>query len=61
MGAPIPMIRNEELILIYAEAQTNLEGATATNYANAVEAINYVRNTWNLADYEGLLNEQAID
>lgn len=58
--SPIPMIRNEELILIYAEAQTNLQGATATNYSNAEEAINYVRNTWNLANYEGPLNEQEL-
>lgn len=60
VGSPISMIRNEELILIYAEAQTNLEEATAVNYANAAEAINYVRNTWNLTDYGGLLNEQEL-
>jgi hypothetical protein len=58
--SPLSMIRNEELILIYAEAQTNLEGATATNYANAEDAINYIRNTWNLTDYGGLLNEQEL-
>jgi len=56
----IPYLRNEELILIYAEAQTNLEGATATNYTNAAEAINYVRNTWNLADYGGTLDEASL-
>jgi hypothetical protein len=60
VGAPLSMIRNEELILIYAEAQTNLQGATATNYSNAAEAINYVRNTWNLADYGGTLDEVSL-
>ena len=60
VGATLSLIRNEELVLIYAEAQTNLEGATAANYTNAAEAINYVRNTWNLSDYGVALNEQAL-
>ena len=60
VGSPISMIRNEELILIYAEAQTNIGGATAVNYANAAEAINYVRNTWNLSDYGGALDEASL-
>ncbi len=45
---PIPFIRNEELILIYAEA--NLKTG---NTAEAVRAINIVRNTWGLDDYDG--------
>jgi hypothetical protein len=60
VASPLSMIRNEELILIYAEAQTNLEGATATNYTNASDAINFVRNTWNLTNYGGQLNEQEL-
>jgi hypothetical protein len=44
----IPFIRNEELILIYAEAS-----AMSGDPAAAVDAINVVRNTWNLADYSG--------
>lgn len=42
----IPMIRNEELILIYAEAQAREGG-------DAVSAINTIRNTWNVGDYTG--------
>jgi len=45
---PIPFIRNEELILIYAEASL-MTGANGT----AVDAINTIRNTWGLADYSG--------
>lgn len=60
VDSPIPMIRNEELILIYAEAQTNLEGATTTNYSNAEAAINNIRNTWNISDYSGSLDEQDL-
>ncbi len=44
----IPFIRNEELILIYAEASL-MNGDPGA----AVDAINVVRNTWNLADYSG--------
>lgn len=58
VGSPIPMIRNEELILIYAEASTQLGGAT--NFGNAEDAINHVRNTWELSDYGGGLNEQDL-
>lgn len=44
----IPFIRNEELILIYAEAHAQLGNA-----AESVEAINIIRNTWGLSDYTG--------
>lgn len=60
VGSPISMIRNEELILIYAEAQTRLEGASAVNFTNASDAINHVRSTWQLPDYSGGLNEQEL-
>ena len=43
---PVYLIRNEELILIYAEAQIN-------NPGQAVAAINKVRNAAGLADYAG--------
>lgn len=48
VSSPISMIRNEELILIYAEAHTQIG-----NLTNAENAINLVRNTWNLSDYSG--------
>jgi len=60
VGSPLSMIRNEELVLIYAEAQTRQSGATAVNYANAETAINHVRNTWQLPSYTGGLNEQEL-
>ena len=44
----IPYIRNEELILIYAEAQ-----AMTGNAAEAVSAINTIRNIWGVGDYTG--------
>ena len=45
---PIRFIRNEELILIYAEAS-----ARAGNTGDAVDAINLVRNTWEVGTYNG--------
>ena len=42
----IPMIRNEELILIYAEAQARQGG-------DAVTPINTIRNIWGVGDYTG--------
>ena len=46
--ASIPLIRNEELILIYAEVQ-----AQSGSSANAVSAINIIRNAAGLANYAG--------
>jgi hypothetical protein len=46
--SPIPIIRNEELILLYAEVQAQL-----TNPVNAVDAINTIRNAAGLPDYGG--------
>jgi hypothetical protein len=53
--APIPMIRNEELILIYAEAkiQTN-------SLSDAVDALNIIRAGHNLPDYSGAVTQTAL-
>jgi hypothetical protein len=53
--SPIPIIRNEELILIYAEAkiQTN-------QLSDAVEALNIIRNGHNLPDYSGALTQASL-
>ncbi len=48
--SPIPFIRNEELILIYAEAQAR---KAAADVNEAVNAINVIRNEWGLDDYAG--------
>lgn len=44
----IPYLRNEELILMYAEANAQL-GDTD----DAVDAINTIRNIWGIGDYDG--------
>ncbi len=53
--APMPIVRNEELILIYAEAniQTN-------NFTEAVKALNVIREKHGLADYSGALTNPAL-
>jgi starch-binding outer membrane protein, SusD/RagB family len=53
--APIPVIRNEELILIYAEAsiQTN-------SLVNAVTALNKIRVGHNLPVYSGAVTQPAL-
>lgn len=53
--SPIPFIRNEELILIYAEAQANLQNAGL-----AVDAIDIVRNTWGIGDYTGATDLDSL-
>jgi starch-binding outer membrane protein, SusD/RagB family len=55
---PIAIIRNEELLLIYAEAKAQLGGAA--NLDDAVTAINNVRNAANLPNYSGALTQSAI-
>jgi hypothetical protein len=52
---PMPMIRNEELILIYAEAQAQLSNAT-----EAVRAINVIRTAAGLAAYSGATNTASL-
>jgi hypothetical protein len=47
--SPIPVIRNEELILIYAEVQTQLN-----HLPDAVVAINRIRTAASLPPYPGL-------
>lgn len=53
--SPIPFIRNEELILIYAEAN-----ARTGNTGEAVSAVNTVRNTWGVGDYTGATDEESL-
>src|ERR1017187_575059 len=53
--APIPIIRNEELILIYAEANIQVN-----NLNEGVKAINVIRNGHGLGDYSGLVNGLAL-
>ncbi|RMG22717.1 MAG: RagB/SusD family nutrient uptake outer membrane protein [Bacteroidetes bacterium] len=53
--APIPYIRNEELILIYAEAKL------MTGDPNeAIRAINIIRNAWGIGDYTGGNSQDEI-
>lgn len=60
--SPIDHIRNEELVLIYAEA--NIQNG---NLADAVIALNVIRNAYGLADYSGpqtfddLINEMLYN
>jgi hypothetical protein len=53
--APIPIIRNEELILIYAEAQAQLN-----NSSNAISAINKIRNAAGLGNYTGATDVNSL-
>ena len=52
---PIPVIRNEELILIYAEVQAQL-----TNTVNATTAINKIRNAASLGNYAGATDLNSL-
>jgi len=53
--APVPIIRNEELILIYAEA--NIQTMDLTD---AVTALNTIRNAHNLPNYSGPVTQAAL-
>jgi hypothetical protein len=53
--APIPFIRNEELILLKAEAHANLGQTT-----EAVNAINVIRNAAAIGDYTGATTKDAL-
>ena len=55
---PVPIIRNEELILIYAEAKIQLGGAT--NFTDAIQALNKIRNAAGLANYSGAATQAAL-
>ncbi len=52
---PIGIIRNEELILIYAEANIQLN-----NLPEGVKAINVIRNGHGLANYSGAVTQPAL-
>ncbi len=53
--SPIPFMRNEELILVYAEAQTQ-----TGNFSEAIDAIDIIRETWELDTYDGASSETAL-
>ena len=53
--APIPIIRNEELILIYAEA--NIQNSA---FPDAVTALNVIRAAHNLSPYAGAVTKAAL-
>ncbi|CAH1001618.1 hypothetical protein LEM8419_02523 [Neolewinella maritima] len=53
--SPIDIIRNEELVLIYAEANINLG-----NLEEGVAALNVVRNAAGLDDYSGAMTQEAL-
>lgn len=53
--APIPIIRNEELILIYAEA--NIQ---KNDFTDAVIALNIIRAGHNLGVYSGVVSQAAL-
>lgn len=54
----IPIIRNGELILIYAEAKINRN--TGTDLNDARDALNIIRNAADLPDYAGPLTQAAL-
>lgn len=54
----IDIIRNEELILLYAEAKIQLGGAA--NLEDAVEALNIIRNAHGLDDYAGPVTQDGL-
>ncbi|HNP23540.1 MAG TPA: RagB/SusD family nutrient uptake outer membrane protein [Panacibacter sp.] len=53
--APIPIVRNEELMLIYAEANIQI-----ANFDEAVKAINVVRNGHGIGNYTGAMEKEAL-
>lgn len=53
--APIPIIRNEELILIYAEAKIQ-----TSDLPSAVNALNVIRAAHNLSPYSGAVTVPAL-
>ncbi|MBO3097349.1 RagB/SusD family nutrient uptake outer membrane protein [Gelidibacter pelagius] len=53
--SPIDFLRNEELILVYAEASI-----LASNFQDAEDALNVIRNSANLPDYSGAQTAEAL-
>lgn len=56
--SPISIIRNEELILIYAEAKIRLGGAG--NFSDAVTALDVIRDSADLDPYAGTEDESSL-
>lgn len=52
--SPIDIIRNEELVLLYAEANIG------SNSSEAVKALNIIRNAAGLANYDGATTQNAL-
>jgi len=52
--SPIDIIRNEELVLLYAEANI------PSNPTEAVKALNVIRSSAGLSDYSGATTESAL-
>ncbi|MGI9542854.1 MAG: RagB/SusD family nutrient uptake outer membrane protein [Cyclobacteriaceae bacterium] len=52
---PIPLVRNEELILLYAEAKIQ-----TGEMLDAVTALNIIRNAYGLADYSGGMDQASL-
>ena len=55
---PLPIIRNEELLLIYAEAKIQLGGMS--NFTDALTALNKIRNAAGLPSYSGAMTQAAL-
>ena len=53
--APMAIIRNEELILIYAEANIQLY-----NFPEALKALNLIRSKHNLPNYSGTVDQPSL-
>jgi hypothetical protein len=56
--SPSSIIKNEELILIWAEAKAELN--TPGTLAEAVTAINYIRTSYGLLPYSGAVTKDAL-
>jgi len=56
--SPAPIIKNEELILMYAEANAQLNTAASLN--DAVEAIDKIRTSYGLLPYAGAITKDAL-
>jgi hypothetical protein len=54
----VPLVRNEELILLYAEAK--IQKGAAADLTDAVSALNYIRNVNNLPNYAGATDKASL-
>jgi len=57
-SSPVDIIRNEELVLIYAEANIGLN--TAAGFADAVTALDVIRASAGLAPYSGTVDQPSL-